>query len=271
MLVCSLGDLLLDVVVKLDRPLVEGGDVTAHTQVVPGGQAANVAAWVAALGGRARFLGKRGGDEGSRLACAALTARGVEVVGPVSSGSTGVVVSLVAAEGERTMASDRGVATALRADEIDPSWLSCDHLHVSGYALAEHPIRGAAEHAVGLARERGARVSVDLGAATVIEALGREAFRAALERLAPDVVFCTEDEDAAVGGRIADSFWIVKRGARGASFDGEELAAAPVDEVVDATGAGDAFAAGWIVGGPELALEAAARCVGQVGAMPAVG
>ena len=56
--------------------------------------------------------------------------------------------------------------------------------------------------------------------------------------------------------------------AGGCSFDGDERAAVPVDTVVDTTGAGDALAAGWIVGGPDLALAAAARCVRQAGAMP---
>ena len=68
-------------------------------------------------------------------------------------------------------------------------------------------------------------------------------------------------------GRL-DAAWILKRGAAGCSFDGEERAAVRVERVLDSTGAGDALAAGWIVGGPDLALEAAARCVRQLGAMP---
>ena len=59
-----------------------------------------------------------------------------------------------------------------------------------------------------------------------------------------------------------------KLGARGCSFDGDERAALDIAEVVDTTGAGDALAAGWIVGGPDLALDAAARCVQRIGAMP---
>ena len=85
----------------------------------------------------------------------------------------------------------------------------------------------------------------------------------------PDVVFANEDEDEILGGRIAGAAWILKRGAAGASFDDEEREALPAD-VVDSTGAGDAFAAGWLVGGPDLALEAAARCVGQAGSFPAL-
>jgi sugar/nucleoside kinase (ribokinase family) len=63
---------------------------------------------------------------------------------------------------------------------------------------------------------------------------------------------------------------VLKRGPHGIVVDGAALPALPVD-VVDSTGAGDALAAGFLVGGAELALETAARCVGQLGAMPPAG
>ena len=68
-------------------------------------------------------------------------------------------------------------------------------------------------------------------------------------------------------GRSRACTWILKRGPRGASFDGVEHAAVPA-EALDTTGAGDALAAGYLVGGPELAMAAAARCVAQLGSMP---
>src|SRR2546430_10504711 len=108
MLVCTLGDLLLDVVVALDRDLVSGDDVPARTSIGAGGQAANVAAWTAELGGRARFTGVRADDDGGRLAAAALHARGVELVGPVIPAGGGVVVSIGGPRREPTIASDRG-------------------------------------------------------------------------------------------------------------------------------------------------------------------
>jgi sugar/nucleoside kinase (ribokinase family) len=112
-------------------------------------------------------------------------------------------------------------------------------------------------------------LSVDLGAATVVRTAGRRGFRETLHRLAPDIVFCTEDEERAIGGRLGrTTTWIVKLGARGVRIGAEHHPAATVDSVLDATGAGDAFAAGWIVGGTALALDAGARCVQQVGAMP---
>jgi sugar/nucleoside kinase (ribokinase family) len=270
-LVCTLGDLLLDVIVRLEQPLAPGADATARTSLSPGGQAANVAAWVAALGGRARFVGKHADDETGRLARRGLEAHSVEVVGPVVPEGSGTIVSLVAPGGERTMASDRGVALSLRPEELERRWFAdCDHLQLSGYALLREPIRFASLRAAELARAGGARVGVDLSSWSAIRDFGPEAFRRSLEELGPDVVFCNEEEDGIVGGRFRGPVWILKRGARGCSFDGEEREALSVAQVVDTTGAGDALAAGWIVGGPELALEAAARSVRSVGALPPV-
>ncbi len=147
----------------------------------------------------------------------------------------------------------------------------CEHLHVSGYALLREPVRFAASRAIEHARTAGARVSIDLSSWSAIRDFGPDRFRSLLEELAPDVVFANEEEERIVGGRIGDGYWIVKRGPTGASFDGDDHAALPVERVVDSTGAGDAFAAGWIVGGPDLALEAAARCVQQAGSMPDAG
>src|SRR5919202_4211168 len=99
MLIVCLGDLLLDVIVRLDEPLAPGADAVAETRAGPGGQAANVAAWAVELGAEARFVGKRGGDETGRLLTAELERRGVDVVGPVG-GRNGVVVSLVGPDGD---------------------------------------------------------------------------------------------------------------------------------------------------------------------------
>ena len=272
MTICCLGDLVLDVIVRLEQPLAVGADATSRIVLRPGGQAANVAAWIARLGGRSRFVGKRGADDAGVLAASRLLELGVGLVGPVEPSGNGVIVSLVHPSGERTMCSDRGVATDLRADEVEETWLAgCEHLHVSGYALLREPVRFAATEAIERARAAAVRVSVDLSSWSAIRDFGADRFRSQLEELAPDVVFANEDEDRIVGGPVAGSHWIVKRGPAGASFGGEERAAVPVARVVDSTGAGDAFAAGWLVGGPDLALEAAARCVQQAGSMPGEG
>jgi sugar/nucleoside kinase (ribokinase family) len=266
--VCTLGDLTLDVVVRLAGPIAAGGDTDAEIGVGAGGQAANVAAWAAALGARARCVGKTGMDEAGELARGALSSLGVEIVGPIE-GRNGTICSLVSPDGERSMAADRGSARDLRADELDPSWLQdTDHLHVSGYALMVEPVRTAALAAGALARRYAAAVSVDLASWSAIRDSGADAFRDAVRALAPDVVFANQDEERIVGRDIGDVTWVLKHGARGCSFDGEERDALPVECVVDSTGAGDALAAGYLVGGPDLALEAAARCIRQLGAMP---
>jgi sugar/nucleoside kinase (ribokinase family) len=262
--VCTLGDLLLDVIVRLDSRLALGDDAPARTTLAPGGQAANVAAWVSALGAQGRVIAVQTDDDAGSMLRRELSARGVDLRGPKGE-RTGVVVSLVQPEGERTMASDRGSASELRAEDLDAEWLECDALHLSGYSLMQLPIAEAAERAATLARDRGAGVSVDLSSWTQITRAG-DAMSAALARIHPDVVFGNEREWEAVGD-VGAGVRVVKRGARGIRVNGDEHAAIPV-AAVDSTGAGDALAAGFIVGGPQLALETAARCVAQVGAMP---
>ena len=259
MRITALGDLILDVIVRLDAPLVPGDDSVAETRTGAGGQAANVAAWAAALGADARFVGKRGADAAGEVVTRDLAGRGVEVVGP-AAGRNGVVVSIASA-GDRTMASDRGVAPELRADELEDAWFDCDALHVSGYSLAREPIASAARRAVELARAAGARVSVDVSAWTLVD----DSFRARVRSLAPDTVFANERERDAVGD--VDATWVVKRGPLGVVVGGESFASAAI-AVVDTTGAGDALAAGYLVGGAGLGLDAAARCCAQLGAMP---
>jgi sugar/nucleoside kinase (ribokinase family) len=263
-MIVTIGDLLLDVIVRLSQPLAEGADADAVTQLGPGGQAANVAAWVAELGGEARFVGKLAADEAGGIALRALERYGVEVRGPVVEGRTGTIVSLVGADGGRTMASDRGVSPELRAEELDPAWLDgCTHLHLPGYSLLRSPIDEAALRAAALAP----RVSVDLSSWSAIRDFGPEQFRERLEQLRPAVIFANEDEERIVGGPLDDCVWVLKRGRDGARFGDVEVAALPA-EAVDTTGAGDALAAGYLVGGPELAMTAAARCVAKLGSMP---
>jgi sugar/nucleoside kinase (ribokinase family) len=277
MRIATLGDVMLDVIVRLEQPLARGDDVRAQTRAVTGGQAANVAAWAALLGADARCIAKRGDDASGELVARELSARGVELVGPVAAGATGVVVSMVEG-GERSMASDRGVAPTLTADEIEPAWLDdCDVLHLSGYALLREPILDAAMFAASLARERGARLSVDVAAWTEIRAFGPVRFRDLLDTLAPDVLFATEAEWEMLGGAyLTAPTGVIKRGARGitvATMDASlDFASVPA-EVVDTTGAGDALAAGFLLGGSleeaaRRGLECAARCVARVGSLP---
>ena len=259
--ICTIGDLILDVVVLPSAPLAADGDTPATIRFAAGGQAANVAAWARSLGARSRLICKRGDDAASQMAAAELASHGVEICGPVASGRGGVVVS-IAHDGRRTMASDRGVAAELQPSELDPAWVrSCDVLHVSGYCLLRDAMAEAAIEAARHAR----RVSVDLASAHDIEIAGAELFAARLDALGADLAFATEAERAAVPH--FDTTWVIKLGARGARFPEGSYPARALD-AVDTTGAGDALAAGYLVGGPEAAMRAAARSISLVGAMP---
>jgi sugar/nucleoside kinase (ribokinase family) len=191
----------------------------------------------------------------------------VELFGPVVDGGTGTVVSVATPDGRRSMLSDRGVSPQLDPDELDGAWFDgCDWLHVPGYSLVREPIAEAARRAA----EHVAHVSVDASSTAAVTAFGADAFVERVNALAPETVFANEDE-AALLGELQVETLVVKRGERGCLVrrgDALEEHAAPRVEAVDTTGAGDAFAAGFLVGGPELALEAAARCVGTMGAMP---
>jgi sugar/nucleoside kinase (ribokinase family) len=266
-MICSLGDLLLDVIVRLDGPIAEDTDTYGRTRVGAGGQAANVASWIASLGGRARFVGKRADDPAGRIALAELEQRGVDVKGPVVEAGTGTVVSIATPDGRRTMLSDRGVAPELLATDLDTTWLEdCQRLHLPAYSVLAPPIRDAAYAAAELVP----RVSLDLSSTAAIRRAGVDVLQAAVARLRPDIVFANEDE-VALAGEVDAETVVVKRGARGClvQMEGSQRAYEAVSaDVVDSTGAGDAFAAGFLLGGPEVALEAAARCVSQMGAMP---
>jgi sugar/nucleoside kinase (ribokinase family) len=277
-MICVLGDAHLDVVVRMSGPLAEETDTPAATYFGVGGQGANVAAWVAALGGQSRLAAARGTDLGAEIVSAELARRGVELVGPIVPGNTGVVVSLSTGGRQRSMLTDRGVGTALAASQVSPDWLDgCEWLHLSGYALAHQPMRSAALAAARAAHQLSVRLALDLSSTAMIESVGVASFRELIVSMSPEVVFGNEAEAALLGGPPGDAqpghglpeHWklIVKLGAEGVRVAGRHFPALPTVPV-DSTGAGDAFAAGYLVGGVELGLAAAARAVAKMGAMP---
>ncbi len=267
-LVCTLGDLLLDVVVTGSGPVQTAADTYSSITVGPGGQAANVAAWVAALGGRSRLVAKQAAGPVGEMLAAEVRARGVDLVGPVVSAGagavTGVVVSLSGFDDERSMLTDRGVAPLLGVGELDRGWFGPDvWLHLPLYSLADAPIRAAAL----AARQWCSAASVDLSSLTVIRSVGPEVVRRLVSQLQPAVVFANEAEAALVPFEDVPTV-VVKLGGRGVLVNGV-LHQADAARCVDTTGAGDALAAGFLVGGVELGLRAAALAVSQPGALPA--
>ena len=262
--ICVLGDALLDVVVRLAGPIAAETDTPVTTVAGAGGQAANVAAWITALGGRARLIAARANDPAGALVAGELAARGVDVAGPVVAGRTGVVVSLADGGRSRSMLTDRGVGPLLTAAALDERWLAgCGWLHLPAYSLLREPIAGAALATAA----RVPAVSVDLSSTAEILGYGAAAFRELLTGLAPRVVFGTEAE-VALTGELPGCEMVVKLGPAGVRAAGGIRHPAHPARAVDPTGAGDAFAAGYLLGGVSAGLAAAARAVSRMGAMP---
>ena len=216
MRVVTLGDLLLDVVVRLEAPPASDDDVPAAIALVPGGQAANVAAWVAWLGAEARLVARRTDDAGGSLIAGELGAprrRAGRAAGRGRAhGHRG------RARRARRHAHARERPRRSRGlwgpDDVDASWRQEPmSLHVAGYTLLRAPGAEAALRLADAARRYGARVTVDLSTAHGIAELG-DAMRSRVAALAPDVVFANEAEAEAFGAPMGDA-WVVKRGARG--------------------------------------------------------
>jgi len=257
MTLAVLGDLMVDVVTRISGPLARGSDTPAEIAVRGGGSGANVAAWAAWLGTPVVFGCRVGDDERGRAAVAAL--RGVDVRAAVDTARpTGTCVVLVEPGGERTMLPDAG-ANDGPLPEVEPG----DHLHVVGYALLRDGPRAGALAAIERARAAGVTVSVDPSSWALLRP----------GAIPPVDLLLANAEEAA---RLDGGEMVVKLGAGGARWGDVHVPAEPV-AVVDTTGAGDAFAAGFLSArlegaGPREALtegcRVAALAVAQVGARP---
>jgi sugar/nucleoside kinase (ribokinase family) len=274
-LVACLGDVMLDVIVELGQGLTTDDDTPATISLTAGGQAANVATWVVALGGQARVFGPRADTGPGQLVESSLTRHGVEVWG-TPTGRTGAVVSLVH-DGSRSMASDPGDLSWLGEVRSGPWLEGADWLFVSGYALLRTPEPRRLVETAAVARAHGTRIAVDLSSAAMVNTFGADAFSDLCRALRPAAVFATDAEWATSAhgfGAGENAVLVLKHGEGGASFviDGIPDDRRPVPgPVLDVTGAGDALAAGFLVGGVEQAMEAAARCVAHRGAQPPNG
>jgi sugar/nucleoside kinase (ribokinase family) len=289
-----IGDVVTDVVALHRSPVVPGTDTAADIVLRPGGSGANTAAWAAHLGADARLLARLGYDSGD-WHTAELVKTGVRPQVTLDHDHpTAVVIAMVDESGERSMLTNRGAGGLISENDWDRALLDgVGRLHLSGYLLFSAPGLRLARVAMADAAAAGVAVSVDPASTGPLRDFGVERF--ILETASADLVIPNLDEALLLSGAsraedaavlLSEKYGtaVVKLGAAGAvaAVDGAIVATAagvPAD-TVDSTGAGDAFAAGFLTatlqgadegGALESGCRAGAACVAQVGGRPRYG
>lgn len=249
--------------VLVDGATIDGliHQLPAGVAAAPGGSAGNTLFALARMGADAKFLGKTGN-------CARGTfyrERFAELGGDATRFKTaeqanGHCLSLVTPDGERTMRTDLGAAMTLAPDEISAAdFEGCDHAHIEGYLLFNEALM---QRVLESAKAAGCRISLDLASFEVVQA-AREALPAILENYV-DIVFANEEEGAAFTGLEKDypamarklasycEVAAVKVGPHGSYVATgeavEKIEPVAVERVIDTTGAGDLWAAGFLYG-----------------------
>lgn len=290
--VVCVGDLMHDVLAVLSGPVAAGTDTPARISSGGGGSAANVAAWLAAGGTTTAYVGRTGTDLAGAASVALLTQTGVQTyVVRDPRRPTGTCVVLVGPDGARSMLPDPGANLALSPGDVPGElFLPGRHLHLTGYSLAREGPRPAALHALALARAAGMTVSVDPSSVALLTGAAGGALLAAsrgVDLLLPNLDearVLTGERDPLAAARALTAVAgtvVVTLGADGAvladATGGSARVGAHDVRVVDTTGAGDAFAAGFLAArragaGAQEALAAAAdtaaRAVTAAGARP---
>jgi sugar/nucleoside kinase (ribokinase family) len=272
------GDVIDDTVVIPSGPIRPDTDTTSTIRRVAGGSAANTAAWLAALGADVSFVGAVGQADVARHTA---LLPGVDVHLQTVDAPTGAIIVLVQGA-ERSMLTDRGANAELDFDAI-PDALIRAHVHLTGHSMAASDGNAFARF-LRRAKAAGATVSVSPGSVAYIDALGAGRFAEVIA--GADVLFASLAEGAALAGaeapaeiaaRVDAPTLVLTLGSEGVIVDGVHIPAVTAPSVVDPTGAGDAFCAGYLarwttdrdaVAAAREGTEVAARAVGVVGGRP---
>jgi len=287
--IICVGEVMTDVVALLHEDINYGSDTDVKISYRGGGAAANVASWLGIKGANVTLVARVGNDANGERAISELVEYNVNCrVTKDSRAATGTVIVLVTPDGERTMLPDSGANGFLQTSDL-PELLSGDLLYLSGYLLLNPASRDAAREILRIARDAGVKIFVDPASSAPILKVGADHFLNWLGKI--DVLLANLDEAMALTGetepwRAAEALLtsaqivVIKLGADGAIGLSHEyrsrVSAVPVANVIDTTGAGDSFAAGFLLASDTLdeALASgsavAAQCVVDVGARPQV-
>lgn len=284
------GDAMMDVSARIASDIVYASDTPAKITQQPGGSGANTAAWLAALGTPVRYVGAVGADPFGEAILHDLREVGVDChVHVADNAATGTCIVVVDGSGERTMFPDAGANSRLTPEMVmDAIDETVAHVHVSGYTLLNPASRAAGLAALDAAEAHGCTISLDPASVGPLEQ-HREVIVEQLPRVnvilanaaEAAVLVGTDDPHNAVAVLLEVSpVVVIKLGPRGAlaATLGEQLERAAIAvPVLDSTGAGDAFSAGflpaWLAGRDlqsalDAGLSAGATAVSRVGAGP---
>ncbi len=254
-----LGDINLDVLASVPALLPTDGEVRTKVLVEPGGSAANFARTAASLGATVEFIGCVGGDLVGDFLVESLNRSGVIPHVQRSKKQSGTIVSLNR-DGGKTMLCSRGANDSMNPSFIDEKWFDgADHLHISGYAFLSEAQRAAARSVVAIAQSREMSISIDPPPANVISSYGVKPFvdeigavRIVVPNLEEGRIMTGKGDPQEIVDELAASFSIgaLTIGRVGSiAWQGTKRSVQRAEMIdgVDPTGAGDAFAAGFIV------------------------
>lgn len=223
-----------------------------------GGSAGNTVCALAALGANPGFIGKVGQDETGTFFGDTLRQRGVNALLTTCDLPSGIASTFISTDGERTFGTYLGAAATLGAEDLSRKMFAgYNYLYIEGYLLQDHDLM---LRAVQLAKEEGLQVCLDMASYNVVEA-ERDFFDQLIVKYV-DIVFANESEALAYTGKaphealeeIASkcSIAVVKTGKEGSlvkkGTEVIQLLSCPIDNVLDTTGAGDFYAAGFMYG-----------------------